>query len=715
MAVIEVGLGGRFDATNVITPVAGAITTIGFDHQQHLGYDAGRDRLREGRHHQARHDGRGGRAAAERDGGGPPRGRRARRDAASSRRTTRACTAEALDGAARVTIETPRGRYGPLTLALRGDHQIGNAVVAVRLLEAAAARRRAGDGGRTSSAACSTAALAGTPRIPPAGRPAPRPARLGAQRRGRRRAGRAPAAVAPGGPPLVVGIMRDKDVQDILAPLLPLTSQVIATSAPTPRALPADELAARVRAAAERLGLTAASPWKWTTTRCTPSTARWPSADLVCVAGSIFLVGPAARTPAGPRGAGRAAAGTMTRALPALCLGLPADRRSRGGRRSSCSRPRAAARRRSQPRRGAPQAPAEAPAGRRVEHATRQAPRRTVRPPGGGRGQPCCSLIGSVELAAAQQHGQVLRRRSGHLLRREPARGARQRRVLGARTDALPPSASSSTSPPAPASSTTRRASWRWASSPTRASSPARTPTSTSTARRIEKLPKRKYRITKGAFTTCVQPTPRWELTSGSVDITLDDYAYRPRHGAARQGRAGVLPAGDLLPAAGETSAPPDSCCRPTARPPIAGRRSATASSGPSSRSRDLTLMHDWFTKLGPGRRRRVPLRRRRASRRATSRSTASRARTTTYDTDGGTTGAARRPEHRGAGGGQPPAHAAAARPRPRGLLLGHPHPAALSPEHLPGHAQHAGDRRQRERHVRPRSRPARSTSATST
>ena len=40
VAVIEVGLGGRFDATNVITPVAGAITTIGFDHQQHLGHDA---------------------------------------------------------------------------------------------------------------------------------------------------------------------------------------------------------------------------------------------------------------------------------------------------------------------------------------------------------------------------------------------------------------------------------------------------------------------------------------------------------------------------------------------------------------------------------------------------------------------------------------------------------------------------------------------------
>ena len=28
LAVLEVGLGGRFDATNVITPVAGAITTM---------------------------------------------------------------------------------------------------------------------------------------------------------------------------------------------------------------------------------------------------------------------------------------------------------------------------------------------------------------------------------------------------------------------------------------------------------------------------------------------------------------------------------------------------------------------------------------------------------------------------------------------------------------------------------------------------------------
>jgi dihydrofolate synthase/folylpolyglutamate synthase len=37
VAVLEVGLGGRFDATNVVTPMACAITTISLDHQEYLG------------------------------------------------------------------------------------------------------------------------------------------------------------------------------------------------------------------------------------------------------------------------------------------------------------------------------------------------------------------------------------------------------------------------------------------------------------------------------------------------------------------------------------------------------------------------------------------------------------------------------------------------------------------------------------------------------
>ena len=37
LAVLEVGLGGRFDATNVVMPLACAITTIALDHQAYLG------------------------------------------------------------------------------------------------------------------------------------------------------------------------------------------------------------------------------------------------------------------------------------------------------------------------------------------------------------------------------------------------------------------------------------------------------------------------------------------------------------------------------------------------------------------------------------------------------------------------------------------------------------------------------------------------------
>ena len=37
IAVIETGLGGRLDSTNVITPLVSVITNISFDHMQFLG------------------------------------------------------------------------------------------------------------------------------------------------------------------------------------------------------------------------------------------------------------------------------------------------------------------------------------------------------------------------------------------------------------------------------------------------------------------------------------------------------------------------------------------------------------------------------------------------------------------------------------------------------------------------------------------------------
>ena len=53
IAVIEVGLGGRLDATNVIDPVMTAITSIAFDHQQYLGPSLADIAGGKGRHRQA--------------------------------------------------------------------------------------------------------------------------------------------------------------------------------------------------------------------------------------------------------------------------------------------------------------------------------------------------------------------------------------------------------------------------------------------------------------------------------------------------------------------------------------------------------------------------------------------------------------------------------------------------------------------------------------
>ncbi len=41
----------------------------------------------------------------------------------------------------------------------------------------------------------------------------------------------------------------------------------------------------------------------------------------------------------------------------------------------------------------------------------------------------------------------------------------------------------------------------------------------------VRKEGPRKYVIKNGGFTTCVQPTPRWEVSSGNVTLNLDEYA----------------------------------------------------------------------------------------------------------------------------------------------------------------------------------------------
>jgi dihydrofolate synthase / folylpolyglutamate synthase len=288
VAVIEVGLGGRFDATNVLTPAAAAITTIGMDHQQHLGSTI---------------------AAIAREKAGiikngvpvvvgqlPPEALAVVHMVADERGSD-VVEAQAgvqadvamQDGRARITLTTPdRNRYGPLTLSLRGAHQVANAIVVTRLLETA---RRQG-------------IIVSTGAIEESLSTTEWPARLELLTLDDGRRVLIDAAHNPDGaealaaylrechpekPALVISVMRDKDVDQILATLLPVTSSVIATRAPSPRATPEGELARRIVDLQTELGRDVA-----VTTIADPEAAVAAALDrspIVCVAGSIFLAG----------------------------------------------------------------------------------------------------------------------------------------------------------------------------------------------------------------------------------------------------------------------------------------------------------------------------------------------------------------------------------------------------------------------------------------
>ncbi|MEZ5415859.1 MAG: Mur ligase family protein [Vicinamibacterales bacterium] len=285
VAVVEVGLGGRFDATNVIVPVASAITSIAFDHERHLGSTLTAIALEK-----AGIAKRGvplvvGEVPAEAwtaiaataETAGAPlirAGDRVRVDAPM------------VKGHVRFTAETPRARYGPVRLALAGAHQAHNALVAVRLLETFAEA-----GGREVPAPAVEAGLSRTVW----------PARLEWLRRGPLRV-LVDAAHNPAGaealasylamarvPPvtLVTSVMADKDVPQVLGPLLPYACRVVTTEADSPRATRAGDLAAMVAALAP-----AGTP---VDAVCDPDTAvarALTGGGPVLVAGSIYLVGP---------------------------------------------------------------------------------------------------------------------------------------------------------------------------------------------------------------------------------------------------------------------------------------------------------------------------------------------------------------------------------------------------------------------------------------
>jgi dihydrofolate synthase / folylpolyglutamate synthase len=235
VAVVEVGLGGRLDATNVTSPLVSAIVSLDYDHQEFLGHTL--DAIAREKAGVLR---RGHPAIV---GPVPAEARVALEQAARERRA-RLVDALAgttiVEGTRSLTITTPTGRYQGLR-PLPGLHQRTNLAVALRLMEEA---KRSGLGFdlEASASAVNRARWPGRLQLVP-GRPpllldgAHNPAGARALAEYLRGIGRCV---------LLFGVMRDKDVPAIAAALFPLASAIVLAQPRIERAASASEIRARV-------------------------------------------------------------------------------------------------------------------------------------------------------------------------------------------------------------------------------------------------------------------------------------------------------------------------------------------------------------------------------------------------------------------------------------------------------------------------------------
>lgn len=284
IAVIEVGMGGRWDATNVVSPLVSIITTVDMDHQGYLG-----DSL--------------AKLAAEKAG--------------IIKGHTPVICGEVKPQPLGVIEKAAKGRNAPLyeigkdfrlteergalnyrgidgdtdikglRLGLAGPHQRENAACALAAIEVL---KRGGWAVPISAIRTGLKAVKWPGRIEVIGR---RP--LVIIDSAHNPAGAATLSNALGGFKyrrliLVMGIMADKDIDGILSELLPLADSVIFTAPATERAASPDLLCRKARRYSKDIR-TARSVKE----ACKTALDEAALADAVCVTGSIFTVGEARR------------------------------------------------------------------------------------------------------------------------------------------------------------------------------------------------------------------------------------------------------------------------------------------------------------------------------------------------------------------------------------------------------------------------------------
>ena len=279
VAVVEVGLGGRFDATNVLTPAITAITSIAFDHERHLGHTLSDIAFEK--------------AGIAKHGVPLVIGRLPAEAAARIAAVARDVGAPLVDAHATATDRT----YPPLTLALPGRHQLDNAAVAVAILErwSMIATHLTTEAIVTGLTRCDWPARLEWLRIPPAFARNASFGEAGSAGELLIDAAHNPAGAAAlasylqetttGKLPVVFAAMADKDLKQMIAALAPIASTFIATTVPHARARPADDLAAEIRTLTDVPVEALASP-EAAVARALEQSKR----AVAC--GSIYMIGP---------------------------------------------------------------------------------------------------------------------------------------------------------------------------------------------------------------------------------------------------------------------------------------------------------------------------------------------------------------------------------------------------------------------------------------
>jgi len=277
LAILEVGLGGRLDATNVVSPLVSAIVSIDFDHEEYLG-----DTL--------------SKIAAEKAGvarkGRPlvlgPLPHEAERTIRGIARKAGASVIPAFRGVALrespagLALTTPVSRYRGLR-PLEGAHQRANLVVAIRLFEVLIETAGFDVEPQVAIAAMSRAVWPG--RLE---RIWGRPAFLldGAHNPAGARALGAYLDRLPTSHLLVFGAMKDKRVKEMAAELFPRARLVIGTRVRMARAAATEQLASIGR----ELGVPVLEE-KTVPLALKRARRAARAGETVVVAGSLYLVG----------------------------------------------------------------------------------------------------------------------------------------------------------------------------------------------------------------------------------------------------------------------------------------------------------------------------------------------------------------------------------------------------------------------------------------